>query len=88
MMLNTYAAGTWEIFGFIGLSKLKGCDFTISYFNLIFYVMYLFYTLLLCIALPILIILACKQMQRHVDEINNKIIKIQNIKRTAYTGES
>lgn len=76
MMLNTFAAATWEVFGLISITQLKGCAFTISYFNLIFYVMYLFYNVILSIALPIVICLAFKRMQQDVDQINDKIVKI------------
>jgi hypothetical protein len=38
--------------------------------------MYLFYNVILSIALPIVICLAFRRMQQHVDQINDKIVKI------------
>lgn len=78
-LLNQLVAGIWEIVAFSRLFELENCEFTIGYFNLIFYFCYMFHTVCSWLILPICAYHLYLRIKNDVEALNIKIQQIANL---------
>ena len=72
-LLNQAIAGIWEVFAVSKLFQLKNCEFTIAYFNLIFYSGYMMHSLFSWLAAPFVLLNLYRRITKDTFQINQKI---------------
>ncbi len=66
-------AGIWVIVALMQFEAIKSCEFTIGYFNYLFYTFYMMHALLSWIVAPFFGYLLIKKMTQDVELMNKKI---------------
>ncbi len=84
-LLNQIAAGVWEVLAFYRLFQLNGCRFSIAYFNLIFYFLYMIHTVLSWFLIPLFAFKVYRTAASDVEAANFKIRQIARLPSQIFT---
>lgn len=72
-ILNQMVAGIWVIVSLSKFNSISSCEFTVGYFNYLFYTFYMLHALLSWLIAPFFAFFLIKKMTQDVEQMNKKI---------------